>query len=137
MADYGAAGMPKTVVIGGGEHQVLLNNNGTLSESTLKTAIDAAIVSATVKKPVEKSLGFYPNPVFSSLTTVQFELPESSDVKIQLRNLTGAMLKETSLSNQPAGSFLYSLSLEGIPTGMYNVSLSTRNVHTEALLMIQ
>jgi hypothetical protein len=43
MADYGTAGMPKTVVLGGTMHAVYFNENNTLDVQALKDAIDTAL----------------------------------------------------------------------------------------------
>src|SRR5688572_17237395 len=43
MTDYGTAGMPKTVVLGGTSHTVFYNVNGAVSQSALQTAISNAL----------------------------------------------------------------------------------------------
>ena len=65
MGDYGSAGMPKIVVLGGGGHTVFYNVNNTVNITDLQDGIDAALLATGIQEQSElaSSLNVYPDPI--------------------------------------------------------------------------
>ena len=72
-----------------------------------------------------KMLSVYPNPS-SNLLNVSFTLENSSNVKVQLLDLSGKLLQELN-SKSSVGENTLSMNLEGIDNGIYFVRLLTDN----------
>lgn len=60
----------------------------------------------------------YPNP-FNPKTRIDFTLPKTSDVKIEVFNITGQRVRDISNANFPAGNNHMDIELEGLPNGLY------------------
>ncbi|MBS3913533.1 MAG: T9SS type A sorting domain-containing protein [Bacteroidetes bacterium] len=137
MSDYGSAGMPKTIVVGGHGHKVFLNNNGSLSTTTLNTAIDNALAVAGTKDLRTKSeFILYPNPAISGKTCMECNLDESSDVSISIYNLTGNMQKNIQLLQQYSGTLKYELNLSDLSPGLYTVYVESGTRKNQVRLVV-
>lgn len=62
--------------------------------------------------------GNYPNP-FNGKTIIKYTLPEQSSVKLNIYNLTGALVKSEALGNQPAGENQFTWDASNTPSGIY------------------
>ena len=77
MGDYGSAGMPKIVVLGGGGHTVFYNVNNTVNITDLQDGIDAALLATGIQEQSElaSSLNVYPDPIVDN-AQIKFTLAE-------------------------------------------------------------
>lgn len=99
MSPYGAAGMPKLIVVGGPNHAVYYNMNGSgsINSSGVQNAINTAL--SDVAAGVKENAGFiseahvYPNPSNTSVN-ISLNIIELSKVKIQIQNQFGQKVVE-------------------------------------------
>ncbi len=74
-----------------------INNLYTLIKKGSKTSVENKEI------PTEfKIIGNYPNP-FNPSTTIKYALPKSSNVRLQIFNITGELINEINLNEQEAG----------------------------------
>jgi hypothetical protein len=94
MTDYGSAGMPKVVVIGGASHTVFYNVNNTVDPNALQAAINQAMTVAAIGETEELpgELNVYTDP--SSQTVVEFSAKVPSQVKMEIFSLQGKKVYE-------------------------------------------
>ncbi len=126
MADYGSVGMPKTIVVGGYNHEVFYNYNGTPSASVLQTAIDKALnanTSVIENNDLNLGLTVFPNPVATD-ARLNYTLVKPADVKIEILDLLGKNVFTQLLNNQAAGNQEYVLNLDSYPAGIYFTRLT-------------
>lgn len=126
VAHYGGFGMPTVVVVGGVDHKVLFS---TLSFSTSDTIemrnkiIELLSGSTGINKlPASpNTFSIYPNPA-SNQITVNLDLPERSNVQIELTDITG---KQVALwmNEKQQGTVKKQFSTESYPAGIYFVRL--------------
>lgn len=126
MADYGAPGMPKTVVLAGWNHNIFFNVNGAITQSALQTAINNALAVTGINEPKNSGLqlGAFPNPAINT-TTLKYNLVSVSDVHIELMNVTGEKVKSVLLEKQAAGSHEYKIDLGSLSRGIYFIQLNS------------
>ncbi|TND08425.1 MAG: hypothetical protein FD123_2221 [Bacteroidetes bacterium] len=124
MADYGTAGMPKTVVLGGTSHTVFLNTNGTVTSGALTTAIDNALVASGIVENNNTNLGLsiFPNPAVTSVK-INYTLPASTDVTIEITDILGKKVSAASPGKQTAGKQEYEISIQSLAAGVYYIKL--------------
>ena len=94
MGDYGAPGMPKVVVLGGGDHAVLYNkNNGAINQTEITAAINSALATSSLSeiKKTNEELVIYPNPSNDQvvLDVKSLDLNHSKEISIVLKNSSG------------------------------------------------
>ena len=77
-----------------------------------------------------------PNPIRNATATISFELPESSDVQIQVYDITGRVSNEFSLGRQPIGLSQYPLNVSNYANGTYVMVLITENASVSQKLVI-
>lgn len=65
----------------------------------------------------------YPNP-FNPSTTIEFQVPVSSDVSIDLYNLLGQKVKELTNDSFAAGTYTINLNAPDLPSGIYIYSIT-------------
>lgn len=129
MTDYGTVGMPKTVVVGGPDHAIFFNKNGTVQTSFLEDAIDDALATnlgVNENPATGLKMTVFPNPA-SNYLTVNFTMGSAADVSIDFVNLLGEIVTSVSLGNQLSGNQQYNLYLESLTNGFYFVNLKTGN----------
>lgn len=69
----------------------------------------------------------YPNP-FNPATTIDYELPRSVHVKLELFNVLGEKVKTLVNARQAAGRYKVHLNLSGLASGVYYYRLKTKDV---------
>ncbi|MCE3259316.1 MAG: hypothetical protein K0S12_957 [Bacteroidetes bacterium] len=104
MSGYGAAGMPKIVVLGGTSHTVYYNQNGSSnSQSGIQSAITNALAITGVKESASNaiSISASPNPVNNELT-IRFSSALTENVTIEIYNVLGKKVSsvESTLKNE-------------------------------------
>lgn len=125
MTDYGAPGMPKTVVLGGGlDHKVFYSEEDGLSQTALQTAINKAITTG-IKDYTKESIGLdvFPNPGTSTVK-INYTLTKSADANIEIMNELGEKVSATSLGNQSPGMQEYELNIETLSVGVYFIKIN-------------
>lgn len=101
MADYGGAGMPKVVVLGGEDHTVFYNeNNLDINGSDIGDAIDAALIVASVpeNEPDQKEITVFPNPS-NDFISIDLESVNEQNPSFVLYDLFGNKISDINSSN--------------------------------------
>lgn len=126
MTDYGTAGMPKTVVLGGTSHTVFYNTNGSVSSTALQSAITNALNSTTgiAEQEYFSSLNLFPNPA-DSRSEISYTLNASSNVKIEVYNIVGEKAATVFSGFQNAGEQSMSIDTQKLSNGIYFVKLTS------------
>ncbi|MCX6230692.1 MAG: T9SS type A sorting domain-containing protein [Bacteroidetes bacterium] len=94
MTNYGSAGMPKIIVVGGASHTIFYSANGTVDPTALQTGINNAILAANSVNEIQDAAiaaSLFPNPV-SNLLNITFQLEKQSNVTIEIYNNLGAKI---------------------------------------------
>ncbi len=129
MGAYGAAGMPKVIVVGGNSHTVYYNVNGSGSINTagVQTAINNALAAnATAIKEndnVFSSLSIYPNPNNSS-STIFLKLSKETKIKVEVLNQLGQKVLEAYNGNLPQGENTLKINTADLNNGNYFINIT-------------
>ncbi|HJY64605.1 MAG TPA: T9SS type A sorting domain-containing protein [Ignavibacteria bacterium] len=137
MTDYGTAGMPKVVILGGTNHTVFYNANNTFSSSAMSTAITNALNAGTgITEPANIfSINLFPNPANVS-TSISYSLESSSDVTIEIFNLVGEKTKSVFSGNQNAGEHAIDVDCTKLSNGIYFVKLSAGKIEKTIMFSV-
>lgn len=134
MNHYGGAGMPKVVVLAGGNHQVVFNENNTLNTSNFQNAMNQALLlSSSGTNSFEfEDAHLYPNPA-SEMVTVTFN--HNVPTIIQLYNSTGMLIESY---NVPlSGEKEFHFSVKGLSSGIYTlVSFDGYSVMKNSIIVL-
>ena len=118
MSDYGADGMPKTIVVGGSSHKVFYNENNSLDPDAMMTAIEIALNSTGIDPVLSKNkMSLYPNPG-EGVFTFQINSPISKKVDIAVFDISGKKVAEIP-SELKQGVNNIQLSLAFLADGLY------------------
>ena len=125
MADYGTAGMPKIVVIGGTDHHVYYNANFSVNVTTLQTAITDALSAVGIDELDNgiSSININPNPA-TNISTVTFSLDKTAEVKAELVNIDGQVVKTIFNGKVAQGINKIMLDLHTVASGIYFAKFS-------------
>jgi len=89
---------------------------------------DGVEITTANTLPIKASLtGNYPNP-FNPNTTINFTLQQTADVKLQITNCNGQLVKEAALGSLNNGSHQYNFNGEKLNSGIYFCSLIVNGV---------
>ncbi len=140
MTPYGAAGMPKVVVLGGTNHTVYYNQNGgAITQTGIQSAINAAIAANTtgIKENNSNlsSLKTYPNPANLS-STLSFNLVKDAKVKIEIQNQLGQKVSEVFNDNLPQGENTLKINTSELANGTYFISCSNGEASEKIKLVV-
>lgn len=125
MTDYGYGAMPKIVVLGGSSHSVFYIGDAGVDVTSMQNAINAALAATGIDEPLMgvSSVNIFPNPA-TSMTTIAFSLDKPSNVKAELFNIDGHMIKNILDGKLSQGENKISLDLSKLSSGIYFVKLS-------------
>lgn len=132
MSDYGSAGMPKVVVLGGTNHTIYYNQNSpNITQIGIHNAIEAAI-TANVTGIKENNinnfqLSLFPNPVKDKKTVVSYTLKNNEEVSLDIYNTMGKIVKSLLKAEQTAGKHEQTIDLTTLSAGTYFIKLHTGN----------
>lgn len=76
----------------------------------------------------------YPNP-FNPSTTIEFQLPVTSNVKINLYNSLGQKVKQITNNSYAAGTHQVNLNASDLPSGIYIYSIKANGVNEQIFKM--
>ena len=128
--NYGGSGMPHVMVIGGGTaHTVFFNQlNGSNNGPAIQSAITQALAATNVSNvnSVTAPVSVYPNPTHNDIT-VSYSLGHTSDVSIEVVNITGSVVKSLQYDKQSAGIHDTRIDLGSISNGIYLVKVHSDN----------
>ena len=126
-ANYGSGGMPKTVVVGGGNtHTIYFAENGTVTTTQLQDAINnslSAIAGVSDFKNVTAEISLYPNPA-TSATELVYTLSKASNVSIEVFNTLGQKIISSPSENLIAGKQTFEINTSVLHEGIYFVQLN-------------
>lgn len=141
MTDYGTAGMPKIVVVGGGYgHELYFNaNNSAANNATgIQNAIDSALVDVTgITNPTNttSSISLFPNPALgSSVLTITAAQPSKANVEVY--NTLGEKVLSVFDGTLQQGENRLNINTEGLAAGNYFVRITEGDLIREERLTI-
>ncbi len=125
MTDYGTAGMPKVVVIGGASHTVYYNENNVIDTLELGDAINDAIAGVGINEITSMTdFSVFPNPANSNSTNLSFTIPSNSEVLVELIDLTGRVVSVVIDEKSLSGQVSRTIDLSGVLSGNYLIRLN-------------
>ena len=137
MSNYGAAGMPKIIVVGGGtSHTVYYNQNGAGNATALQAAIDAALLASSVQdfNATINTNFLSPNPAKNS-SVISFSLSTGSNTQLEIYNQLGEKTKTVFSGNLQQGEHQFDISTAELPNGIYFLKL-TAGTATKTLKLV-
>lgn len=88
-------------------------------------AVDNPLSTVTHQEiKTEDQLLIFPNPT-KDITTIRLELPRTGDVKISVRDMSGAQVRSATYKNLQEGNQDVEFSLEGLRSGTYVITVSS------------
>jgi len=79
----------------------------------------------------------YPNP-FNPETTIEYNLPSASDVKLEIFNISGQIVSDVEFDNQPAGYYNYIFKGDNLASGTYIYRLQARSfIQTRKMILLR
>lgn len=128
MSQYGTAGMPKIIVMGGTDHAVTYNLNSGVSTLGVQNAVNALLLSAGISEDAEASkfnLKVTPNPVIKDFQ-ISYTLDAASSAKAEIFSSTGQLVYSNTEINQPAGEYKINIGENlSVEKGIYILKLTT------------
>jgi hypothetical protein len=125
--NYGAAAMPKIVIVAGTNHKIYFNQNNGLNATTFTAAINNAIATSSINESVQSDfkMSIYPNPVKNQFT-VNYHLNIASEINFEIYNLLGSKVKSFASFKQNSGAHLESdFETESFTNGIYFLKINT------------
>ena len=131
MNDYGIAGMPKVVVLGGGiQHKIYYNENDAAAGNSINihNAISTALAETGISD-LSFSVKDFSLLIDYSNSTVKtsYSLNKSSRVNISMINSIGQEIKSVSFANQLPGTQSHDFNFEILTAGLYFINIKTSN----------
>lgn len=127
MSDYGTAGMPKVVVLGGSNHSVAYNLNSGITQSGVEDAISGLLASANIGELATESKNeptVIPNPVNGDFS-VEYQMENAQLETIEIVNAAGQVVHSTEHKAVEEGIQSVKFSSEiNLEKGMYTVIIS-------------
>jgi hypothetical protein len=77
----------------------------------------------------------FPNP-FNSSTTIEYELPRATPVKLAVVNLLGHEVRTLLNAEQSAGRYRVPFDADELPSGMYLYRIHTRNFTSSRKMLL-
>ena len=77
-----------------------------------------------------------PNPALGT-TTIRFELGQSHDVELEVRDAMGRLVTSNDMGTLGAGSHTWDLNLSGWASGMYTYTLKADGLRTTKKLTVK
>ena len=123
MTNFGNAGMPKILILGGANHTKYFDQTSGLDVEKFKLALSEAINSSTVNGISEiqnnYSVNIFPNPVANNSVNFKYELNEKSSVSLDFYNVLGEKVKMVLNENQNVGKYEFTIDISKLSNGIY------------------
>jgi len=79
----------------------------------------------------------YPNP-FNPITTIEYQLPSASDIKLEIFNITGQIVSIMEFANQPPGNYTQIFNGENLASGTYFYRLQAGSfIQTRKMILLR
>jgi subtilisin-like proprotein convertase family protein len=115
----------------------LAGNAGTLNWACLNFEYDYIDAAGEAPVPVEYSLGAFPNP-FNPVTTLNFGIAQAGDVRLQVFNVSGQLVRTLTDRHYDTGVYRVTLDARELPSGIYFARISAGSfVQTEKLVLMK
>ena len=139
LADLGIAGQSLTILASG--FLAPENNSNGASFSLLAVLANGNTLmlnpSSINESPVNlASFKVFPNPTTDQLN-ISFDMKESSDVSVELMDVTGRTLDTRKLSANWDNTHTLTMDVSEIPTGMYMLNIKTSNSVVSKKVLVQ
>jgi len=140
MSGYGTAGMPKVVVLGGSDHTIFYNQNGSLinfngAQSAISDALAAPLV-ITEQQNSKLELISFPNPAQNGLLNVSCKIEKIEDINFEIINILGeTVFILNNQSPQIIGQYNNTFDISKLTKGTYFLKFSTLS-YTEILRFV-
>lgn len=126
MTDYGSAGMPKIVVLGGGAHTVFYNVISTVNAVNLQKAINDALAAGSGVEDLNSAL--FSVSLFSDLSdskaSLSVNLKSLSNITVDLYNVVGKKVTGIYDGKCNTGNNEIKINTAGFSNGIYFVKVS-------------
>lgn len=125
---YGAAAMPKIVVVAGTDHKVYFKEDNGLNTTNLTSAINTALAASGVERVGEsiRALSLSPNPA-SRMLNVSYFQSGSQTVTGSIHSILGNEMWRGNLSNSNAGQQEKQINIDALPEGFYFLTIESGN----------
>mgnify|MGYP000931837143 CR=1 FL=1 len=140
MSDYGTAGMPKVVVLGGSDHTIFYNQNEShITFNGTQTAISEALAAPLAINEQQNnklSLISFPNPVQNDLLNISYKIDRIENITFNIVNILGeTVLTFNDHTVKTIGQNKTEFDVSKLTHGIYFLKLSTRS-YTETLRFV-
>jgi hypothetical protein len=127
MTNYGSVGMPKIIAVGGSDHKIIYSANGSVSGTTLQTAINDALNASGVEEIGlnTSDINLYPNPT-NNVLHLNVTLDKQVLVTIELFDILGQKIY-TSADKLNKGINKIDISTLKLNNGIYFAKISDVN----------
>lgn len=133
MYDYGAAGMPKAVVLGCIDHKVYYNVNNNPTAQGTGNAINTALTDISTLcggagiselSNSEIVVSCFPNPT-TTVLNVTIETPNTQSIFVEVIGLNGRIYNQTTINNLSASKNEIQIDIENLASGFYFLKVSS------------
>ncbi|MCX8015389.1 MAG: T9SS type A sorting domain-containing protein, partial [candidate division WOR-3 bacterium] len=104
----------------------------TASVATTQTAVMTSDITGALNFKFDAT----PNP-FNKLTTIKYNVPNSSKVSIKLYNASGRLVKTITDEHLKAGSYTTTLNAKNLANGIYFLRYEDASNRAEIKLIVQ
>lgn len=122
MGDYGTAGMPKIIVLGGVAHYVYYNQNGAGNATLLQNAINTALGETSVSdnQAANNALSAWADPL-TEVLSLNFSAEQNGTAVVEIYSADGKLVKYSMQNSVTAGPGTIEIGVADLPAGMYSV----------------
>lgn len=140
MNDYGTAGMPKVVVLGGSDHTIFYNQNEShITFNGVQTAISEALAAPLAINEQQNnklSLISFPNPVQNGLLNISYKTERKENITFNIVNILGeTVLTFNDHTVKTIGKHNNTFDISILTNGIYFLKFSTLS-YTETLRFV-
>lgn len=139
VAHYGGMGMPTIVIVGGTSHSVLGSpyiGFSTSDTTTMAADIRSFFSSMAVNEASQPvSINMFPNPANTEVK-LSFTLKQSSEVKIDVVDITGRIVTEVMNERSINGEIAATINTSKIAQGTYMVRINANGVVSQQKLTV-
>lgn len=126
LSNYGAAAMPRIIVVGSASHLVYYNEIDGANTAGIKPAINQALAASGIEhnKTVVSELKVVSNGS-NNLRSVEYNLSEPNAVNIEITDITGKKINTVSIEKQASGKHELPLGIENASEGIYFLTFNS------------